>query len=91
MTSLLAQFEAAVDLVQNGTPKKKPSIDLKLEFYSLFKQSTEGDVVGDKPSVFNMTAFSKWSAWEKLRGLSKEEAMQRYVDRVTQENDTYSS
>lgn len=88
MESLVDKFEACVDLVQNGTPKKKPSQEVKLEFYALYKQATEGDVSGSKPSFFDMVAFAKWTAWDKLRGQSKEQAMQTYVDRVESEQAT---
>jgi len=59
MTDLHAKFEATVEQVQNGTAKKKPSQEVKLEFYSLFKQATEGDVATKKPSIFDMVAFAK--------------------------------
>ena len=36
MTDLRAKFDATVDQVKNGTAKKKPSQEVKLEFYSLF-------------------------------------------------------
>lgn len=86
MSSLLAKFESSVNQVQNGTPKKKSSQELKLEFYALFKQATEGDVSTPKPSIFDMVAFAKWTAWDKLRGLSKEQAMETYIARVEQED-----
>jgi len=86
MSSLLAKFESSVNQVQNGTPKKKSSQELKLEFYALFKQATEGDVSTPKPSIFDMVAFAKWTAWDKLRGQSKEQAMESYISRVEQED-----
>ena len=86
MTDLRTKFEATVEQVQNGTAKKKPSQELKLEFYSLFKQATEGDVATKKPSIFDMVAFAKWTAWDKLRGLSSEQAMEKYIARVEEEN-----
>lgn len=86
MTDLRAKFEATVEHVQNGTAKKKPSQETKLEFYSLFKQATEGDVATKKPSIFDMVGFAKWTAWDKLRGLSSEQAMEKYITRVEEEN-----
>ena len=88
MTDLLAKFESSVNQVTNGTPKKKSSQELKLEFYALFKQATEGDVSTSKPSIFDMVAFAKWNAWNKLKGQSKEQAMEAYVARVEQEDST---
>ncbi|PKH06973.1 acyl-CoA-binding protein [Moritella sp. Urea-trap-13] len=86
MTDLRAKFDATVEQVQNGTAKKKPSQETKLEFYSLFKQATEGDVAAKKPSIFDMVGFAKWSAWDKLRGLSSDQAMEKYISRVEEEN-----
>ena len=86
MTDLRAKFDATVDQVQNGTAKKKPSQEVKLEFYSLFKQATEGDVAAKKPSIFDMVAFAKWTAWNKLRGLSSDQAMEKYIAIVEEEN-----
>ncbi|MCJ8351871.1 acyl-CoA-binding protein [Moritella sp.] len=86
MTDLHAKFDATVDQVQNGTAKKKPSQEVKLEFYSLFKQATEGDVATKKPSIFDMVAFAKWTAWNKLRGLSSDQAMEKYIALVEEEN-----
>ncbi|EDM68615.1 fusion product of 3-hydroxacyl-CoA dehydrogenase andacyl-CoA-binding protein [Moritella sp. PE36] len=86
MTDLRAKFDATVDQVQNGTAKKKPSQEVKLEFYSLFKQATEGDVAAKKPSIFDMVAFAKWTAWNKLRGLSSDQAMEKYIALVEEEN-----
>ena len=86
MTDLRAKFDATVDQVQNGTAKIKPSQEVKLEFYSLFKQATEGDVAVKKPSIFDMVAFAKWTAWNKLRGLSSDQAMEKYIARVEEEN-----
>ena len=86
MTDLHAKFDATVDQVQNGTAKKKPSQEVKLEFYSLFKQATEGDVATKKPSIFDIVAFAKWTAWNKLRGLSSDQAMEKYIAIVEEEN-----
>ncbi|SQD76760.1 acyl-CoA-binding protein [Moritella yayanosii] len=86
MTDLRAKFDATVDQVQNGSARNKPSQELKLEFYSLFKQATKGDVAAKKPSIFDMVAFAKWTAWNKLRGLSSDQAMEKYIARVEEEN-----
>ena len=56
--------------------------DRLLELYGLFKQSTAGDVSGDKPGMFDFKGAAKYDAWESRRGMTKEEAMQAYVDLV---------
>jgi len=54
-----------------------------LKLYSLYKQATEGDVNIEKPSnFFDIAGIAKFNAWEELKGLTKEGAMQQYVDLV---------
>jgi acyl-CoA-binding protein len=74
-------FEQAV--AGSKTLASKPDNDTLLRLYSLYKQATEGDNTGSGPSnMFDFVAKFKHEAWEKLKGLSKEEAMQQYVDLV---------
>lgn len=62
---------------------EKPSNDTLLQLYSLYKQSTEGDVNVDPPSnPFDFVSRAKFEAWSGLKGKSKEAAMQEYVDLV---------
>lgn len=82
MSDLKAQFEATVKMVQSGEGDFKPSNELKLEMYALFKQATEGDVNGKKPGLTDFVGRMKYSAWENLKGMSSEKAMQTYVDKV---------
>ncbi len=77
--SLNDQFNEAKDK-STGLPSQ--SNESKLELYSLYKQSTEGDVQGKRPSMFDMVGAAKFDAWEKKKGLTKEEAMQNYIDLV---------
>jgi diazepam-binding inhibitor (GABA receptor modulating acyl-CoA-binding protein) len=61
----------------------KPDNDILLKLYSLYKQATEGDVKGTGPTnVLDFVAKFKYEAWAKLTGMSKEDAMQQYVDMV---------
>ena len=63
---------------------EKPSNDVLLQLYSLYKQSTEGDVNVDAPNnSFDFVAKAKFNAWEELKGKPKEIAMQEYVNLVT--------
>jgi acyl-CoA-binding protein len=59
-----------------------PGNEVKLALYALYKQATVGDVTGKKPSRLDMVGRAKYDAWAKTKGLSSEEAMQRYVDQV---------
>lgn len=54
----------------------------KLSFYSLHKQATCGPCVKSgvpKPSLFQVEARLKWSAWKDRGAMSKEDAMERYL------------
>lgn len=82
MSDLKAQFDAAVQYIQTAEGGFQPSNELKLEFYALYKQATEGDVSGKKPGMLDIVGRAKYGAWEKAKGLSKDEAMQRYIDRL---------
>ncbi|ORZ26777.1 diazepam binding inhibitor, splice form 1D(1), partial [Lobosporangium transversale] len=50
--------------------------------YGAYKQATVGDVRGVKPSLFDIAGRSKWQAWANMRGKTKEEASDIYVDLV---------
>jgi acyl-CoA-binding protein len=80
---LQQQFEQAV--AESKTLSSKPSNEILLQLYSLFKQSTEGDVNTEAPSnPFDFVGKAKHDAWSGLRGIIKEVAMQQYIDLVKQ-------
>lgn len=78
--TLEQQFEEASKQVH--TLKERPSNDVLLSLYSLHKQASVGDVHGDKPGMFDFVAAAKYNAWTSRKGLTKEQAMQQYVDLV---------
>ena len=77
---LQQQFEQAA--AQSKALAQKPSNETLLQLYSLYKQSTEGDVNGESPNMFDFVAKAKYEAWSAIRGKSKEAAMQEYIDLV---------
>jgi acyl-CoA-binding protein len=74
---LIERFSEAVKNSKSLT--EKPSNDILLKIYSLYKQATEGDVNGERPGGFDFKAIAKYSAWEKLKGKSKEDCMSEYI------------
>ncbi len=79
---LKTQFEEAV--ASSKTLGEKPDNETLLQLYSLYKQSTEGDVSGEAPAnPFDFIARAKYNAWETQKGKTKEAAMQEYIDVVT--------
>ncbi len=78
---LQKQFEEAV--ANSKTLGEKPSNDILLQLYSLYKQSTTGDVNIEPPSnPFDFVNKAKYDAWVSLKGKSRETAMQEYVNLV---------
>jgi acyl-CoA-binding protein len=77
---LKEQFEAAQKRAKSLP--QKPSNDDLLALYSLFKQATDGDVQGERPSGFDFVGAAKFDAWEKRRGMNSDDAMQAYIDLV---------
>ena len=75
-----AAFEAAV-ADSKKLPEKPDNMTL-LKIYSLYKQATEGDVEGKRPGFTDMVGRAKYDAWAAVKGKSKDEAMQDYVDLI---------
>jgi acyl-CoA-binding protein len=42
-------------------------------------QGSQGDVHGDKPSIWNPNKKAIFEAWEKLKGMDMEEARKEYL------------
>jgi diazepam-binding inhibitor (GABA receptor modulator, acyl-CoA-binding protein) len=80
MSDLKAQFEKAAQEAQKLP--KKPDNDTLLRLYALYKQATVGDVSGKRPGFMDMVGQAKYDAWAKVKGTSKEAAMQSYIDLV---------
>ena len=75
------QFEQAV--AESKQLAEKPSNETLLLLYSLYKQSTEGDVHAEPPAnPFDFVGKAKYEAWSGQRGKSSEDAMNEYVGLV---------
>ena len=73
-------FTSALEKVK--TLDERPSNENLLKLYGLYKQATEGEVEGDRPGGFDFKAIAKYDSWASLRNMSKEDAMQSYIDLV---------
>ena len=80
MSDLANAFEQASQDAQQLA--SRPDNQTLLRMYALYKQGGIGDVTGDKPSMTDMVGFAKWSAWNKVKGMTNAEAQQAYVDLV---------
>lgn len=56
--------------------------DTMLELYALYKQATVGDVAGDRPGMLDLRGRAKYDAWARRKGMTKDAAMQAYVELV---------
>ncbi len=78
---LKEQFEQAAADSKNLS--QKPANETLLQLYSLYKQSTEGDVNTEPPSnPFDFVNKAKYEAWAALKGKTNEAAMNQYVELV---------
>ncbi|GGK38760.1 acyl-CoA-binding protein [Deinococcus malanensis] len=76
----MTSFEQAQQDVKTLT--RKPGNDVLLKLYALYKQGSEGDVSGKRPSGFDFVGGAKYDAWAQLQGQAPEEAQQAYVELV---------
>jgi acyl-CoA-binding protein len=77
---LKEKFQAAAARSKEFT--KRPSNEELLQLYALYKQSMDGDAVGNRPGGFDFKAIAKFDAWEELKGKSKDDAMNEYISLV---------
>ena len=80
MADLTTRLETAAEEVQELP--ERPDNDTLLELYAFHKQANMGDVSGKRPGFTNFVGRAKYDAWAKLKGTSKKEAMQSYIDLV---------
>ena len=83
----ISTLEEAVALTQQFTTR--PSNEELLRLYGLYKQATEGDNEEERPGGFDFKAAAKYNAWLLLKGKSKEDARQAYIDLVSQLSANY--
>ena len=80
MSDLQNLFEAAQANAKQLA--ERPDNPTLLKIYGLFKQATVGDNTEKKPSFSDFVARAKWDAWTANKGLSGDEAMQKYIDLI---------
>lgn len=78
--SLQDQFDQAQADSKNLS--ERPDNMTLLKIYALYKQASSGDAEGKRPGFTDMVGRAKFDAWDALKGTSREEAMQQYIDLV---------
>jgi len=76
-------FQAAVDAVSNKINKTLSNDELQ-EIYGLYKQATVGDINTSRPGMLDFKGKAKWDAWNGRKGMSQDEAKQKYIELAKQ-------
>ena len=77
---LQARFEAAE--ANSKLLPARPDNPTLLKIYGLYKQATQGDNTEKKPSFSDCVARAKWDAWSVHKGVSADDAKQKYIDLI---------
>lgn len=80
MSDLDARFAAATEA--SKTLPNRPDNETLLNMYALFKQATVGDVEGKRPGFTDPVGRAKYDAWDKIKGMSADDAKAGYADLV---------
>ena len=75
------QLNQKARFIHNQGPYQ-PSNEMMLQFYSYYKQATQGPCTIPKPAFWDTVNKAKWNAWSGLGQMEKEEAMRLYVDEI---------
>lgn len=82
MSDLEQQFEEATRAVRSIAAR--PSNETLLTLYASYKQATKGDIQGKRPGLLDPQGRAKFDAWQALEGTTSQDAMQMYVDKVSE-------
>jgi acyl-CoA-binding protein len=70
--------------------KKEPEPMEKLRLYGLYKQSTVGSILGERPSGdADIAKTAKWDAWSQCSDMNPDTAREAYLKLTTQLVDKY--
>jgi len=89
MASVEQQFELAsahfAKIVDSASDRDK------LIMYALWNQAKSGDVaLSDEPARMNMVKHAKFTARKRIRGMTKEQAMKKYIQECHRHDPTWS-
>ena len=78
------EFKNALNYIKDtSNPALDTNNEQKLDFYALFKQATDGAPKGSPPSRLKVVERAKFFAWKAREKLTKEQAMQEYINLLT--------
>jgi acyl-CoA-binding protein len=76
------QFNQAV--IRSKELTVRPSNEDLLRLYALYKQSTEGDITGERPGGFDFKGAAKYDSWTNEKGKASDIAKQEYINLVNE-------
>jgi diazepam-binding inhibitor (GABA receptor modulator, acyl-CoA-binding protein) len=78
---MLQKFEKVCKIIEDNNEHivNNCSNDDLLELYSFYKQATIGNCNIEEPGFFELKNKAKYNIWNNLKGMSKEEAMKKYI------------
>jgi len=77
LSTLQTRFEQAK--AQTAEFTERPDNATLLKLYGLYKQGSLGDNDQPRPGFSDIVARAKWDAWNGLKGLPREQAMDQYI------------
>ena len=80
-------FQKAANSLQSLQTFKSLENSTLLQLYSYYKQVTVGDNSTIKPSILDFKGQAKWTAWNKLKGMSKQTSQVKYIKLVARLSD----
>jgi diazepam-binding inhibitor (GABA receptor modulating acyl-CoA-binding protein) len=78
--TLEERFNIAADLVRGIVSQINDT--LLAQLYGYFKQAREGNIAFSRPSILNMRGRKMWDAWKSKENMSKDNAMEKYIEIV---------
>ena len=78
--TIAEQFDQAVQ--ESKQLSERPSNEILLKLYGLFKQATDGDNNAERPTGFDFKAIAKHDAWASMKGKTHEDCMTKYTELV---------
>ena len=79
---ILLAFGDAKERIKTLT--SAPDQAAQLSLYALFKQGEDGDVTGRRPAMAKMVERAKFDSRRELKGMSKVEAIEKYIAKVAE-------
>ncbi|KZV57005.1 acyl-CoA-binding domain-containing protein 3-like [Dorcoceras hygrometricum] len=83
-TELEKTFGKAVVFLSSKSNADRLSGDVKLQLHGLQRIALEGVCCGSQPMALKVSARAKWNVWRKLSDMSRETAMENYINMLSE-------